>query len=199
MNIGKKILSALVEMPEEPRPANAPPTNVNAQTKADSAELDKFRRHFAHLLDEANLPGPDYYEFARMTAAMNMLPEEGARYQAAFAGLQVQGLNKQRLVESAQQYLHLLEEDAQRFIASLASAATEKVEARETELEAQQRRIAELSAELASLQDRISTLKAEIEANSGKLEGARTAYQLVLSEEQARIRQHLEKIQKHIS
>ncbi|RYD98179.1 MAG: hypothetical protein EOP50_05165, partial [Sphingobacteriales bacterium] len=82
MNIGKKILSALVELPEDERQPVAPVTNVDAQPHIDASEQDKFRAHFARLLEEANLPGPDYYEFVRMISAMHMLPEERSRFQA---------------------------------------------------------------------------------------------------------------------
>jgi hypothetical protein len=32
----------------------------------DEATIDKFDRHFETLFDQANLPGPDYYEFWKM-------------------------------------------------------------------------------------------------------------------------------------
>src|SRR5579872_2523900 len=100
INIGRKIISAFVEMDETKEPApqeNRAQPDVHAQPQ-DHPD-DRFAGHFDKLLSEANTPGPDYYEFARMIAAMQTIPDESARYNAAFAGLQAQGLNKQRLLD----------------------------------------------------------------------------------------------------
>jgi hypothetical protein len=78
MNIGKKILSALVEVTEETPALKAEATvsPVPQEVSKPPADGDKFRQHFDKLFADANLPGPDYYEFARMVDAMNMIPDE---------------------------------------------------------------------------------------------------------------------------
>jgi hypothetical protein len=64
ISIGKKIISAFVDDPVQP------------QDRPD----DRFAGHFDKLLSQANIPGPDYYEFARMIAVMQAIPDETARY-----------------------------------------------------------------------------------------------------------------------
>jgi hypothetical protein len=202
MNIGKKILSALVELPEEERaPSVAAITNVDEQTKFVEAQpdIEKFRKHFDALISGANRPGPDYFEFSRMIAAMRAISEESARYGVAFAGLAAQGLDKAVLLESAQHYLAVLDEDAEQFRTTLDEALQEKVQARRQELESNSRRIGELSQEIARLQERNTVLGGEIREEGSKLESNGIAYNIVLQEEQARIRQDIERISKHIS
>ena len=46
---------------------------------------------------------------------MQAVPDEQVRYITAFAGLSVQGLDKQKLLSTAAQYLQLLETDATNF------------------------------------------------------------------------------------
>lgn len=199
MNIGKKILSALIELPEAERHHTTPATNVNTQPVIVPDEQEKFRRHFERLLDDAQQPGPDYHAFVRMTAAMRVLTDEGARYQAAFAGLQAQGLDKQRLLDSARQCLALLEDDARSFQQSLNATSAEKIQAREAELHQARERMVALDEEMARLQTQAGELETEIAASSIKLENARAAYSSALAETQARVRTDLEKIEQHIS
>src|SRR5260370_26760210 len=106
--IGKKILSAFLDVGEETKqphagPAEAAPAPV--LTTVAPATEQRFAGYFDKLLGDANIPGPDYYEFARMIGAMQAIPDERARYAAAFAGVQVQGLDKEKLLGAANKYL----------------------------------------------------------------------------------------------
>jgi len=111
-SIGKKILSAFMEVTDE-QPAVIKPAAdkdipavaaVNAPGKADN---EKFRQYFEKLFQEANLPGPDYYEFSKMIEAMGGITDEKARYSAAFAGLQVQGLEVTQAIQHYRADQHL--------------------------------------------------------------------------------------------
>jgi hypothetical protein len=107
----------------------------NGSSDARQAD-DRFAGHFDQLLSEANIPGPDYYEFSRMIGVMQGIPDEGARYSAAFAGLQVQGLDKQRLLTTAGEYLRILDTDARnQFQQTVDAALQEKVHGKEKEAE----------------------------------------------------------------
>lgn len=127
-NIGRKILSAFVEVADE---ENSPvikskeekqksttvdtgPAYQNRQAVKTEAN-EKFRQYFNRLFKEANLPGPDYFEFSKMIEAMQGITDERARYSAAFAGLGVQGLDKNKLLNTAAQYVQILEQDAANF------------------------------------------------------------------------------------
>src|SRR6185312_16630432 len=78
---------------------------------ASTAGDQRFSEYFDNLFREANIPGPDYYEFARMISAMQAIPDDRSRYAAAFAGLQVQGLEKEKLLSTAGEYLRVLAGD----------------------------------------------------------------------------------------
>ena len=77
-------------------------------------DLSKFNKHFDDLFEQANLPGPDYYEFSKMCQAMTTLTDD-QKYPAAFMGLQVQGLTKQKLIESTTHYIAIIDDDAKNF------------------------------------------------------------------------------------
>src|ERR1700733_13618110 len=113
----KKVLSAFVDVTggDKPVALTKPENKTSAPAEISRPAYtanSKFIRYFDKLFSEANIPGPDYYEFSKMIEAMNDIPDERARLCAAFAGLNVQGLNKLKLLSTAGDYLKLLDEDA---------------------------------------------------------------------------------------
>jgi len=159
---------------------------------------ERFAGHFDKLLSEANIPGPDYYEFARMIAVMQGIPDEAARYNAAFAGLQVQGLTRQRLLDTAGEYLRVLTTDAGQFQATVDSSYEEKVRRKEEEAEEKATRIQALSQEILQLQQQIGTLQEEVRSSKEKLAGGNSAYTAESRRLQLGIRRDVEKIKQYI-
>src|ERR1051325_2767728 len=152
-NLGKKFLSAFVElnddkkkeaekpadlkqiyMPATPQPA-ATFTPTTASNSYASTGNSKFAAYFEKLFKDANLPGPDYFEFSKMIEAMSSIPDERSRYAAAFAGLSVQGLDKTKLLSTAAEYLRVLNADAANFSSTVDAALQEKVFLKKKEME----------------------------------------------------------------
>jgi hypothetical protein len=214
---GKKLLSAFVEVEEEENgakssqnansaPRSDPPARAGEDTRAGgdardggAAQADdRFAGHFDKLLSEANIPGPDYYEFSRMIGVMRGIPDDAARYNAAFAGLQVQGLDKQRLLDTAAAYLRILATDAGQFQKTVDSALQEKVSAKEAEAEEKASRIRALSQEILQLQQQIGALQEEVRANKEKLTGGSNSYTAESKRRQQEIQRDIEKINQYI-
>lgn len=207
-SLGKKILSAFVEMDDSKTKEKEPETlpqqtfqHVAPQqvTPVTAEAGSKFSEHFNRLFAEANLPGPDYYEFSKMTEAMQAIADEKARFAAAFAGLQVQGLDKQKLLSSAQQYLQILEADAAAFHNTIDEALLEKVQSRKKEMADTQERIQKLSQEIITLQQHIDTLTQEIAGNEAKIENSTAGYAAALAGSKNKLLHDMEKINKHIN
>jgi len=213
-NLGKKILSAFVEVnddkkPEtEKQPANkealptqtayassGTTTNNSYTTPANST---KFKEYFEKLFREANLPGPDYFEYSKMLEAMQAVPDEKVRFITAFAGLSVQGLDKQKLLSTAGQYLQLLETDTQNFHSSVDAALQEKVVEKKKQLEEKEKRIQQLTQEISALQNDLLTTQAEIKENEAKIEANTGGYKYESEAMKNRIAKDMEKIKSYI-
>jgi hypothetical protein len=231
-SLGKKILSAFMEVTEKESTADAGHKPMEGDPQAggmtgtgsgfgsDSgmrpgmdagpgagqgagagagAEVDnRYAEYFDKLLSEANIPGPDYYEFARMVAAMQLIPDESARYHAAFAGLQVQGLNKDKLLSTAAEYLRVLTADSDHFQKTLEAALQDKVRGKETEAEAKAQRIRALSQEIMQLQQQIAALQDEVRVNRDKLTGSGSSYNAESQRRQQQIQCDIDKISQYI-
>jgi hypothetical protein len=207
-SLGKKFLSAFMEVTEEKKEGSTQEQDRQGDAASAGMEAarpdagrqadDRFAGHFDQLLSEANIPGPDYYEFSRMIGAMQGIPDEGARYSAAFAGLQVQGLDKQRLLTTAGEYLRILTTDADQFQRTVDAALQEKVHGKETEAEEKASRIQALSQEILQLQQQISALQDEVRANKDKLMSGSSAYTAESQRRQQQIKNDIDKINQYI-
>jgi len=201
-NIGKRILSAFVEVTEskspvsKPEDVNTPPTERKVNMSPPGS--DKFKEYFERLFTEANIPGPDYYEFFRMVDAMNVIPDEKARYSAAFAGLQVQGLNKQKLLSTAGDYLGVLEKDANNFLSTVDATLHEKVHGKRKEIEQKEERIKQLTQEIGQLHQQVASLNDEVKENEEKIEQSTGGYKAAMENLKSRILLDMDKIKSFI-
>jgi hypothetical protein len=205
-SIGKKLLSAFVEVDQKKEAAHeaeavsaARDTSAAPGKGTTGGQPDqRFLDYFDKLFSEANIPGPDYYEFARMIAAMQPITDERSRYAAAFAGLQVQGLEKERLISTAGEYLRVLTADADRFGKTVESALQEKVHSRSAEADEKGRRIQTLSQEVLELQAQITAMQQEIRDAKEKLEVNSNAYTAESERRKQQIQTDIGKIDNYI-
>ena len=206
-SLGKKFLSAFVEVNQTDPQKDPPPVKESisagptpgATSGATAARTDnRFADYFDKLFREANIPGPDYYEFAAMVVALRSVPDEASRFAAAYAGLRVQGLDKEKLLSTAAEYLKILETDAGLFHTTVDAALQEKVHARKTEAAQKKTRLEDLTKEIASLQEQIKTLEAEVQDNEEKINSRNDAYAIESAERRARIEADMIKIKSHL-
>ena len=200
--IGKKILSAFIEtteqVPAAPAAAVTPKVEIVEAPASTPASDQRFADYFDKLFSDVNIPGPDYYEFSKMVAAMQVIPDERSRYYAAFAGLQVQGLDKQKLLSTAADYLRVLTADAGQFETTVQAALQEKVHSRTTEADEKSRRIQALSQEILKLQEEIAAMQREIGENRDKLTASSSAYGAECGRRKQQIESDIHKINTYI-
>jgi hypothetical protein len=208
MSIGKKILSAFIEV-EEDNESKATQSDESAaaitkQTQnysgsyATSESSGKFKQYFDNLFKDSNMPGPDYFEFTKMVEAMSAIPDERARFVASFAGLSVQGLSKPKLIQTVNQYLEVLEKDSTNFNASISAAIDEKVESKRNEIVDKTKRIQDLSQEISDLTNRIAILKNEIQENEEKIKSSTGGYNNESAIMKNKIKQDIEKMNQYL-
>lgn len=171
----KKALGIFVEFePNELQQTGRPEGDTLAQkfplssskaavSNISAEDLDKFGQHFSRLFESSNLPGPDYFEFWRMMETLEAhVPNEKARVGAVFATLSIQGLTKDKLLETAAQYKGMVEKDRNEFD----KAANEKVE---QEIKGRLQQIADLEKKIAESALKIQQLTQEISLSQASM------------------------------
>ena len=211
MSFAKKILGTFFEIDDDKDvPAKKTDSSSTSSTSAGAASnsdytgsssgpgSDKFKQYFQKLFEEANMPGPDYFEFSKMIAAMKTVPEEQQRFTGAFAGLAVQGLDKAKLLDSAKTYINILDTDSKNFNATLDAAVNDKVQSKKAELEANGKKIEDLTRQINDLNNKMQLLTAEIKENEEKIKNSSSGYLTELENMKANINRDIEKINKYI-
>lgn len=79
------------------------------QTQVSNAERDEFVKFLNEVYVNGNFPGPDYQEFmdALKTLASSPIPEN-LKFASIFAGFQVQGVTKARLIKTGLDYIEMI-------------------------------------------------------------------------------------------
>lgn len=207
-NLAKRILSTFVELDEdaekksEKTTASAPVSrNTDAVTSTSTVVFasDKFKVYFDNLFKETNFPGPDYFEFSRMIEAMSAIPDEKTRFISAYAGLSLQGLDKDKLVKTANQYLQMVDNDARNFQSTVDKALQEKVIGKKKEMESTARRIQELAKEINDLNAKMEAFTNDIRENEEKIHSNANTYKQESDNMKNKITQDIQKINQYIS
>lgn len=222
------ILDLFIERTDEPKKEEAAPVSTSSVPKLNTVppvagttvnytstvvtpsggistdDMAKFNEHFDSLFDQANLPGPDYYEFSKMCQAMATLPED-AKFPAVFTGLQVQGLTKEKLMESAKHYIAIIDEDAKKFNSAIdgklmAEAKMKLQEAtnKEKALQDKINMIAQLQAELQKDTEDIEKLKYEASEQERKATEKLNTYKVACDTRKSSIESDVAKINTYI-
>ncbi|WP_143310770.1 hypothetical protein [Chitinophaga vietnamensis] len=189
-------------------PGKFPPSNVNTPDanppKAlSAAEMDKFEQHFNALFERSNFPGPDYYEFWKMMDALEAhVKDESARMSAVFATLSIQGLTKNKLIETAAQYKQIIAQDRSNFEAAVNEKASSEIDGRQQQLAALQKKMAnnaaliqQLTKEITDAQNESEQLKEQIAAQEQRIVANRQGYQVACEAMIRKINTDIQKIE----
>lgn len=112
----------------------------------------------------SNLPGEDYLEFVQALKAMKDLPlDENVKIQTVFATLSTKGLSVPKVIESADYYISVLENEKRKFYTALEERGKGSINNKKKE-------IADLEKKNKELADKIAALTEEINKNQAKSE-----------------------------
>lgn len=200
--------------PPVPVPAGAPvvPTTppVHVVNAAGTAEVDrKFVEHFVELLEKANLPGPDYFEYKQALKSMEGLGlSEEKQYQASWASFRAMsgGLRDTTvLTNSASQYVGVLDRDRASFLKDVEKAISDRVGSLNQELTQLQednktyaRKILELQEKINANNGRLEKINSDIQEQSAKINDNRDSYDITYHSMVEQINSDLAKIKKYL-
>lgn len=169
------------------------------QVEVTKEDLDPFNQHFKDLFESLNLPGPDYFEFTRTVDSMdNSIPYD-VKIKAAFSALSLQGLDKTKLISSANQYLQSINDDRSNFFKTLNDSTDTIVNNSKkalAELQSQNDKdletIAQLQKAINSRSSEIERLSAQVTEASNKVSIKQSSYDTAANSMQNRISKEIE-------
>ena len=181
-------------------------TPVNGRAFINLNELGKFEKHFEELFNEANFPGPDYYEFWKMMEKLEtVVPDEIVRMMAVYSTLQIQGLSKEALINSAEKYRHIVDNDKQEFQQAVNTKVAGEIEGRKNSInelekknDANNQLTQKLLKEINENQQKINALEKELTDEEAKVSSNKSGYNLACDAMLAKLSDDIQKIKSHL-
>jgi hypothetical protein len=217
--IGKKILSFFIKENDEPakpaipgNPASQQPATSEAPTVpnvAGTTQVDrKFVEHFVGLLEKANLPGPDYFEYKQALQNMEGLGlGEEKQFQAAWASFKAMGGVKDSVIlkTSADQYLAILDKDRSSFLKDVEKAIKDRVGSLQDEQKrledantAFAQQIADIQKKVDENRSRLGQIAGEVTEQSAKITANKDSFEITYMSFVEQIKSDLVKINQYV-
>lgn len=170
-------------------------TTVDESTSEDPTIVNYIQKTFS----EANLPGPDYFEYAQSLESMkNIIIDESQRYNAAYAALVHSGLTFEKIVESANTYNKMLSDILKKFIEASNTQKTIQIGNAQKELEILRKRNNEIEKELKENQAAIFSLESKVTDAEVSLTKKVNSFKSVCSKISQQIETHITNIKMYI-
>jgi hypothetical protein len=134
----------------------------------DQAYLD----HLYKFMEEQNIPGPDYFEYANTLHEMGQMAggiPEANLYQLAYVGLKAQGVTQSQLVQTAIKYIALFEKHKKEFENYLSQEGSKEVTAKTNEIQALESNNQAAEAKINELTQQIQNLQQQMVLNAQKI------------------------------
>lgn len=196
-----------VQAVSEPVPVT--PITFVSNTSSDGISDPKFIEFFNNLLTEANIPGPDYYEFKKNlenTASIGASVPEATRYMMVYSMMLSGGLTKQHLIDTAQKYLVFLDQKHQDALKDFDDKHNTEVGSRQNKLaqlvaanEADAKQMSDLTLAIQKRQEEQSSLKGDIATVEAKLDQKKKNYIASYNGFKGSIEEDITKIQTNIN
>lgn len=157
-------------------------------------------------MSENNVQGFDYFEYKQSLKTLLGMLDEPTAFKSAYATAATMDLTKQKLIDSANFYIKVLDKEKEKFTQAVDAQVAANIKGKESEIEQAKNQINEKSEMIRKLTDEISALQQKmneiqshiiqatqkIQATSANFEAS---YQKIASD----IKADVEKINQHIN
>lgn len=167
---------------------------------------ERFLNVLLEAMEKHDLDGFDYMEFKRFLKSLDKVSmDEATKYRSAFATGQTMGATKDLLINSAKQYLDILEREQGRFEQAAQNQRSKVIDDKEaaiSQLEksiaAKEEQIKTLTKDIASDKGEIETMKEEISAASAKIQQTQYDFQHAYGHVKGQLEEDIAKIKQYL-
>ena len=159
-----------------------PQTDYHPMQTVSIGDTQKYKDHFSQVMKDSNLPDPDYYEFNdSLESLAPVIPDIRTRIVSAFTVLAKNGLTKDKLLSSAENYITALDNDAQSFAGKLQQVRTNEIDAKKSKMEENLQKIQDLNAQIQQLQTENMSINQSVFESEQKLSSSQAGYNAELN------------------
>ncbi len=178
-------------------PANQTPTYSPSGTIVKS--LPEHEQFFERLIEEANARNPlfqgtDYKEFIDSKVDIDDITDEALKYRTAFNILKGNGLTKEKILSTGQEYLNLIGRDLNAFQSAQAQQYQKEVRPKEEQIQKKAEELQALTQKINALKKEINQLTQDINLTKDQLNTTKNSFLLAGENKQKEIQSELQKI-----
>lgn len=166
--------------PTPPRPTTSSASVIvpESQTGEAGKVTNKFMDVLFAAMEKNNIDGFDYLEFKKSLQSLSKMPmDEATRFKSAYAMAQTMGVTPQRLVETANFYLNILNKEEKKFEQALHSQRSQQIGNKEQQIKQldetvkkKAEQIKRLTQEIEMHQKQSEQLKSDIKQKTVRIE-----------------------------
>lgn len=183
-----------------PTPSLSYPPSLSYQdnTLSQPSFNPEIEKHFMDILDQANLPGPDYYEFKKaINNSISTMPEQ-ILFQTTFNTLSTLGMTKDIVLKSIEEYHKVLDADKVAFDKVILDTTTLEITQKEEqykrnvdEINKLQQKVLELNQLNGNIQNEIMQSQNTINKNIAGYNQGYTAMKQTLESDKQKINTYI--------
>lgn len=196
-----------------PNPASTAKTPSNKNLSIDDINYDpsqkpnaKFVNILLGAVDKSNQKGFDYLEYKQALQSLKDVDmDESTRYQSAFAMAKTMGTSVQKLINSAEFYIQVLQKENSKFSQAHTAQRQKLISNKKTEIDSIKKGITDKTKQIESLktqikkdEDRLAKLNAGVDTAGQKIEKTGQAFKHAYDTVVNQIVADAENIQKYL-
>lgn len=200
----KKSETGKDEKPSTSTPPPLPNTPVRASNHGD---LDKkIIEKLLQAIEKNNLEGFDYLEYKKSLKALEKMPmDEATKYRSAFATAATMGVTLDKLLQTTDFYIGILNKENEQFLGAFKSQFNDKVSGREREIaqfesiiKEKSEQIKKLTEEITKHQQQIGDLKVKLEESNNKINKTQNDFKVSYDHLKSQFEEDKVKMQKYL-
>lgn len=180
------------------KPVSLASQPVQQQVTAVVTSGTDYNSVFDDAIKAADLPGPDYKEFAEALMNITQPMTEQQKYEQVYNVFRTMGITPTKLVQAANKYLTVLESRKKSFIEELADARNQGITQKEKQREQNQKLIDEYTKKIQDLTGQNQQLSIDINNTTNELGGEEIAFNNAYDQREALIQNHISNIQLYL-
>ena len=192
----------------KPKEVEVPQNKPVQKTTISKKDSDKFINILFKAIENANLEGFDYLEFIQSINNLkkeDLTKDENKLFLTAFTLARTMNVNKNDLINSANHYLKVLENEKSNFSESLNNNAKVKLQEKTNSLakvikthEADKAKLEKLKLKVIQNEEKINALNAELKTADSKVKNLKAGFENALQNITSKIESDKDKIEKYL-
>ncbi|MEW7280059.1 hypothetical protein ABW636_15805 [Aquimarina sp. 2201CG1-2-11] len=185
-----------------PPPLSNSTSNATTNGVVDAKIIEKLLQ----AIEKNNIEGFDYLEYKKSLKALEKMPmDEATKYRSAFATAATMGVTLDKLLQTTDFYIGILNKENDQFLGAFKSQFDDKVSGREREIaqfetiiKEKSEQIKKLTEEISKHQHQIGDLKTKLEESNNKINKTQNDFKMSYDHLKSQLEGDKIKMQKYL-